>query len=747
MKRKIAYCFLLLLYGQVFAQSPKNLSVSRQMDSLYAVLRTEERDTNKVKIMNYLCLYFCRTGKYDTALIYGERSMELAKKINYQRGLASSYRTIGTSYYEKGDYSQAIDYDTMALAISRKIADRQGIAACFRNIGMVYTQFGNYPEALKYYLDALEIFEEIKDASNIAATFDNLGTVYDNQNDHKKALEYYSNALALQTRLSNKQGIAAGYVNMGVVFNEIGNYKKALEDYKKALTIEEELGDKDGIAINLGNIADLYQTRGDLTKVREYELKALAIEQEIGSKDGIASVLVQIGSTSTMMKKYHQAMAEFDAALAVSKEIGNKVDIRNTYSAMAILDSNTHNYKQGWENYRNYVIYRDSLINEAAIKKTVQDEMNFEFEKKQASQRDAQDKKDALAEQARNKQIIIRNSLIAGFSLMFVLTFLIYRGYKQKQRANIVILHQKMEVEKQKEIVEVQKHLVEEKNKDILDSITYAKRLQDAILPPLSLIEKHLPESFVLYKPKDIVAGDFYWMEAPNLHPKVGILIAACDCTGHGVPGALVSIVCSNALNRAVKEFQLTEPGKILDKTRELVLETFAASGGEVKDGMDISLASLCPLNGGIQLQWAGAYNSLLYTAPLNLPDCAFAQPASAEQEGGNNVRLVEIPADKQPIGKTDNPKPFTTHTINLEPPFGVYTGGCGTFYLFTDGFPDQFGGPKGKKFKYKQFEEKLLAIAHKSMSEQKEILEKEFALWKGELEQTDDVCVIGIRI
>jgi len=260
--------------------------------------------------------------------------------------------------------------------------------------------------------------------------------------------------------------------------------------------------------------------------------------------------------------------------------------------------------------------------------------------------------------------------------------------------------------------IEEQKELVEEKQKDILDSITYAKRLQDAILPPVSFIKKFLPDSFLVYKPKDIVAGDFYWMERSDDN----ILIAAADCTGHGVPGALVSVVCSNALNRTVKEFHITEPGKILDKVRELVLETFEKSESNVQDGMDISLC--CITTKTKEVQWSGAYNSLWYI-----------------QKG----EIKEVAADKQPIGKNNRPEPFNTHKLNLQK--------GDTLYLFTDGYADQFGGPKGKKFKYKQMEELLLANASKPMDEQKDVLENTLEKWKGTLEQVDDILIIGIRV
>jgi serine phosphatase RsbU (regulator of sigma subunit) len=255
------------------------------------------------------------------------------------------------------------------------------------------------------------------------------------------------------------------------------------------------------------------------------------------------------------------------------------------------------------------------------------------------------------------------------------------------------------------------------------------------------MVTELLPESFIYYKPKDIVAGDFYWLETTsNFNSETDcldqiILLAAADCTGHGVPGALVSVVCSNAMNRAVKEFKLFQPNLILDKVRDLVIETFEKSESEVKDGMDISLASLktalCKDTGIpiTQLNWSGANN-----------------PIWIIRKGTNEIE--EIKPDKQPIGKYENPRPFTSHTIDL------YKGD--TFFIFTDGFPDQFGGPKGKKFMYKAFKDLLLEVNHLSMNEQLDRIKATFHKWKHwpsenneilEYEQIDDVCIIGVRV
>ncbi|HLP11149.1 MAG TPA: SpoIIE family protein phosphatase [Flavobacteriales bacterium] len=259
-----------------------------------------------------------------------------------------------------------------------------------------------------------------------------------------------------------------------------------------------------------------------------------------------------------------------------------------------------------------------------------------------------------------------------------------------------------------------QKEMVEEKNKEILDSINYAQRLQNAILPTVTAVKSHLTDSFILFKPKDIVSGDFYWMYTHGNEIK----IAAVDCTGHGVPGAMVSVVGANNLDRCVKEFGLKKPSDILDKLCDLVIETFETQDHEVKDGMDISLCSIDFKAG--KMEFAAAHNPMWIVRH-------------------DTREIEEIKADKQPIGKFDYRKPFTNNVIDIK------KGDC--IYLFSDGYADQFGGPNGKKFKYKTMQNLLQEIHDKPMEEQKHILNDEFEKWRGSLEQIDDVCVIGIRV
>jgi serine phosphatase RsbU (regulator of sigma subunit) len=406
--------------------------------------------------------------------------------------------------------------------------------------------------------------------------------------------------------------------------------------------------------------------------------------------------LGSIGNLYRKTGKFKESEKCLKQALALSDSLGTLDITREIESFLSLLYDTLGQYKLSLIHYKKYIAARDTIDNDEKRKQINYLANKYEWEKKEAVMKEQQEKERALflANQRRNK--IILYSVLSGLVLVLVFSVFIYRSLRITK--------------KQKHIIEAQKHLVEEKNKEITDSIRYAKRIQNAILPPDKVVKQHLKESFILYMPKDIVAGDFYWLETKNNT----ILFAACDCTGHGVPGAMVSVVCNNGLNRSVREHGITEPGKILDKTREIVVAEFEKSEEDVKDGMDISL---CALNGN-QLKWAGANNPLWII---------------------RNGELIEYAPNKQPIGKVDNPVPFTTHHIELQQ--------GDRLYIFSDGYADQFGGEKGKKFKAANLKKLLLSIQHESMEQQKTILQQTFNQWKANLEQVDDVLVMGVSV
>lgn len=305
--------------------------------------------------------------------------------------------------------------------------------------------------------------------------------------------------------------------------------------------------------------------------------------------------------------------------------------------------------------------------------------------------------------------------LIIGLSFLGTLIIVVFIALRNKNKSS--------------RLIQEKNNIVERQLLEISDSIRYAERLQLAILPDKQDLKRNLGEGFVLFRPKDVVSGDFYWMQ--NIGEKV--MYAVADCTGHGVPGAMVSVVCSNALNRSVKEFGLSSPAEILNKARELVIDTFSRSGEDIKDGMDIAL---CSIKNSV-LTYAGANNPLWIIRDVEQPH-DLTQLNAKISEFGQKV-LIEIKPQKQPIGRHEQLTPFRDQQITLKPNDSVY--------VFSDGYADQFGGKKGKKFKYKQFKELLLTNNHLNMNQQKDLLNEMFNSWSENYEQVDDVTIIGIRI
>ncbi|MGZ4090696.1 MAG: tetratricopeptide repeat protein, partial [Bacteroidia bacterium] len=585
------------------------------------------------------------------------------------------------------------------------------VAISYNGLGNLEESAGNFTAALKNFFSYLDYAEKLNLPGDIAIAYNNIAIVYSDMDDYKKELAYNFKALKIREKLNDPGQLAASYNNIGVCYQYVDNYAAAIPYFNKALDIRIKLNDREEMAAIYHNLAICYKYMGNFEQAEEYYMKALSIQQQLSLSPDMALTFINIGRLYLDNKQYKKSFSFFNKALDIANDkklIGYQTDAHH-----ALFDAYEATNQSGPAlfHYKKYIELKDSVNNVEKSKEFTRIEMQNKFDHEQAINKSNQDKKDAVARQQQKQQRII---IIAVTMLLLIISgflFFVYRSFRQKKEANITITKQKKEVEEQK-------HLVEEKQKEIIDSINYAQRIQSAILAREEDIKQHYPESFLLYRPKDIVAGDFYFFETNN----ETIFYAAADCTGHGVPGALVSVVCSNALSRCVKEFGLADPGEILNKTRELVLETFRKSGQDVKDGMDISLFVKNVANN--KFSWAGANNPLWYIQ---------------QNKAGAGVQIKEITANKQPIGLSDSPAPFKTHILNLEKGDHVF--------LFTDGYADQFGGPRGKKFKYKQLEELLVSTTNLSPHIQKQKLQQAFEEWKGQQDQVDDVLVIGIRI
>lgn len=588
-------------------------------------------------------------------------------------------------------------------------------AMVIANRGYWYDSQGNYVAGLDQYHESLKLFEEVNDSLGIANSFNNIAFIHQNMADFDLAEEYYSKSLEIKRVLNDTDNMVITMGNLASVKTFMHDTVGALKLYHEIIGIVNSDTWSWSRANSMSNLGMIYFDRHQYDSAYYYLNNARAIRVHNNDRRGIFLSSLVLSRYWLTMKNIDSARFYLNTAHEIASDIKSNDLLKRSTEGWYRFYKETGNYEMALKFYELHNAYSDSIFNQETKTATLRKYLSYEYEKQKiADSLDAANKDMmnsliiAEGEARLNQATTQRIALIVILVFVAITAFVVFNRYRDSQRKKKIIEEQKTEVE-------FQKNLVVQKNTEILDSINYARRLQNAILAPDAVVQKSLPESFILYLPKDIVAGDFYFFETTN----DSVFIAAADCTGHGVPGAMMSVVCANALSRAVKEFRLTKPGEILDKVNELVEETFSKSESSIYDGMDISLLWL-PVNRGevVACEWAGANNPLVYV-----------------KDGIIN----EVKPDKQPVGRFEGAKPFTTHALTFN---------RGTFIsLFTDGYADQFGGPKGKKFKYAQLKELLTEISSKSPLEQKSKLLDALQSWRGELEQVDDVCVIGIRL
>ncbi|MDF1673935.1 MAG: tetratricopeptide repeat protein [Vicingaceae bacterium] len=646
-------------------------------------------------------------------------------RINYLKNYAGALNNLGIIYQESGELEQGLNTYEKCLKIHSELNNQGEIAICHTNMGVIYYRQGNIPKALQAYQKGLEIGDSLlrNDKNNqdfkagIGSTLNNIGIIYHSQGDNKNALLYYKKSLKINRKVNDKAGVANALNNIGSIYVELMNFPLANKYYQEAIEVNKDIKDIKQLALNYQNIGNLFSHQGDYVLAQEYLQKSIDLCVQINDKYGLSGSTHNLGLAQKGIGNNIIAKQYIKRALEIAIEIKNPKLIMNTSKSLFEIFEEESNYNQALELYKLHIKMRDSLNSESTQKAAIQQQAKYEYEKQKAVDDAEHEKQIAIEQEAKEKQTILTYTTAGGLGLVAIFLLVVFNRLKVTRKQKNIIEEQKQEVENQKEVVELAHNELEEKNKEITDSIQYAKRIQNAILPPNKVVKEYLQESFIYYKPKDIVAGDFYWLEsvAPTSNKKENILLfAAADCTGHGVPGAMVSVVCNNGLNRSVREYGLTDPGEILNKTREIVVQEFEKSEEEVKDGMDIALCSLEEN----KLQYAGAHNPLWII---------------------RDGKLFETKANKQPIGQFDNPEPYTTHTLELQKGDSIY--------IFSDGYADQFGGDKGKKLKTANFKQLLLSIQKEPMEKQKQLIDEAFENWKGDLEQLDDVCVIGVRI
>jgi serine phosphatase RsbU (regulator of sigma subunit) len=688
-KKGIAYA--LINIANVYRQQSNHPEAQK---NITAALKIGEEIRNK-KIIAAAYYLSGRTltnmGDYDKALMHLRLYSNLCEELGDKKGLGDAYNAIGNILESTGNYTEALKNYLVALKIRQTLSDKKRISFSYNNLGLVQWDLGNYAEALKNYLQALKIQEELGDKIRASEVYNNIGNLYSDMRDYPNALKNHLTSLKLKKEMADESGVAMAYNNIGNVYFGMHDFSKALQNHMAAMEFQKKTGNKRAYALACQNLGQDFLNVGNYTEALKKFMECRNIYFEIQDLHGLAQGGTGIGATYFQLHKFQAAKAYIDTTLHILKQINSKAELELAYLQYAVIDSAMNNFQQAYLHQKLYALYHDSLFNEANTKKVVSAEMNFEFEKKQAVAQAEQEKIAAVtaAESKKQKVIIIGVSILLLLILAFAL--FAYRNYRLKKRSNI-----RLEIQK----------------KNIDDSIRYAQRIQQAILPIELFHANEVRDHFLYYQPKDIVSGDFYWRH------RIGneLFFAAIDCTGHGVPGAMMSMLGYDLLEYALKDKELREPADILNlMNRQIIQKLNSGNDKTATDGMDMTL---CRLNLNTkELTYAGAKNDLY-------------------RYSKNELEL--LPVTKYSIGY-EAEHVFTQSAVQLQ------SGDM--LWLFTDGYCDQKGGSEGKKFMRTRWKELLQKIATMAGTKQREQLITEFNGWKGMHSQRDDILVMGVRV
>jgi len=695
MKRQLTYLFL-FIYCFCSAQS--------RLDSLTKVLQSVSQDTDKVKTLLQLSLHY-GSNNPEKAFECCEKAVSVAEGSGYdlsnkanKRIAASAYRSKGVAAYFLGNYSQALKLFQTSLKMSEGAGDKAGSSSAYAWMGNTYYSKGDFEKALHFLLRALKLQEEVGNKIIIAGALNGIANIYDIRKEFNKALEYYFKSLEMRKKLEDRVNEAYTYNNIGLVYAEADSLDKSLFYHLKCLQIVKQYGDKKGMANSYANIGDVYQKQRKYKDALVYLFKSLTISEEISDRNGIAASYNEIGKAYGNLGDIKNAISYFERSLVIGKEIGDKDAMKDNYRELSAIYFRTKDYQKAVEYYERYALLKDSLLNQGNDENMQEMQASFDTEQKSKEiellQKDKSIRELQLSKQeaSLHRQRIIIYTVIGSLLLVVALIVVVLRGSKRRKEAN-------WGLERKNEEIEYQKHLIEEKNKQITDSIDYASTIQNAILPTEESIKKYFLDSFILFLPKDIVSGDFYWLLSKN---KDSCLLAAADCAGSGVSGAFMSVMANGMLENSVDK-TINEPGVILDELNKTVKGM--NSRGSVRYGLDLALMSFDAKKR--EVQFAGSNTPLIIV--------------------GKDKIIKKLEPDHKIIGSADEKYNSASVKVNQGD----------MIYLFTNGFPEHYPG----------FIDSLTFISGCDSLEQKENLNREFQKWKDNNEQTEDALVIGIRV
>jgi len=658
------YFFALLLIVSSITRAQDH----KFIDSLRKIIPTKkDNDTMKILQMNSLAFEYSYID-LDSGKRIALKALELAEAIDYKRGKAGIYNTIGTIYHDQANYQKAVECFTTARKFSEQ-SNNKGMkhmsAVIYANLANTYESMGDFGNAKHYMFESLRIFRELKDSKRFTSCYLNIGILYFESGNTDSAMYYYNEAIKFP---STNQGINASVHT---------------------------------------SIAKCHLSENRLEEAEKEMLIALDIIKDLNSDYYEASYSSSLGEIYIKQGKYNEAEKLLLKSLSYAKQ-GKLLSIEtaDNYHLYELYMARKQ-FQKALEYHVQYTFLNDSINNKERNNAARELEKKYQTEKKETEIEKLNAEKNASESESKRKSQLLVFAFIGVVLVVCALGFAIF-AFINKRKAN----EQLKELNKE---VLFQKDELQDKNKSITDSIHYAHRIQNVLLTSQSYIKEHLNEFFILNKPKDIVSGDFYWAIQHNNY----FYFQLADCTGHGVPGAFMSLLGISFLNEIVIERNISEPNLILDNLRAEIIKAFTDkdTNDQMSDGMD---CVLCRFDKSTNmLHYAAGNNAIVII---------------------RNNEVIHLAGDKMPIGKSPRDKEaFTLHAFQLQKGDALY--------MFTDGFPDQFGGEHGKKFKVKNVKELLLSVSSHPMELQQTLLNEHFENWRGKLEQIDDVCLVGIRV
>lgn len=670
------------------------------------MLLKPQHDTVKFECLRKI-MVLKKKVNLNAAIVAAKKLVELGEKMDEQHK-ADSYYYLSMIFQSQGDGEQSLKYLLPCVDIYKKLGKEKDLAQTYNQIANTYLLKHDNTSALNYYQQSLKIKEKIGDKEGSSNTLANIGLIYQALNNFESAIKYISKAADIKKEINDVIGYTKCLINLPMSYNRIGQYQKSLESLTQALRISDSIADPYLKSAVLGNLSETYMYLKDYKNAEPAIFECLKIREELADSNDICFTYITIAGMYGEQGNFSEAIRYALKAKVIAEKF-NWSDIRyDAYDALATSYYETGNYKLSADYYFKLKNVGDSIYNEQNANSINEMEAKYQAEKKDAELK-------LNAEKMKNQQLEIQsyNSQRLLFLCALVLAVLVivfvYRGYRQKNKANIIISEQKNKVEEQRKMLEV-------KNQEVTDSLFYARRIQRALLTSENFIKKFVPECFVFYKPKDIVSGDFYWAS----YKEGKFLLMTADCTGHGVPGAFMSLLGMNLLNEIVNEKGIVSPDEVLNKLRKEIITVLNPEDSTElsQDGMDAVFCSLDLKE--LKLEVACANNPVWLIRD-------------------NTISELYKP-DKIPVGKSPKENvDFTLRSFDLQRGDQVY--------FLTDGYADQFGGPKGKKFKYKQLQEILLKNSMKTAQEQKSEIDNAFENWRGHIEQVDDILLIGLRV